>query len=66
MRGIVYDDALISFRTDELSNAFSDTVQIVDAVDLDELVGIGLHFVSQLVAKSTDRKWQRAIGTWQW
>lgn len=66
MRGIVYDDTLVSFRADELSNAFSDTVQIFDAVDLYELVGIGLHFVSQLVAKGTDGKWQRAIGTWQW
>ena len=57
MRGIVYDDAFIGFRPNELSNAFSDAVQIVDAVDLYEPVRIGLHFVSQLIAEGTDRKW---------
>ena len=57
MRRVVHDDTLVSVRADELGNAFSDTVQIVNVGDLDELIRVGLHFVSELVADGADRKW---------
>lgn len=57
MGGVVYDDTLVSVCPNELSDAFSDTVPIVNAFDPYEPVRIGLHLVSQLVAKGTDRKW---------